>query len=122
MNCALPVVFNLSGFDFGHFFDSTFVRFDLFFKTASHHQHHQVVERPRDVETTALGAALCAGIGAGVWTPETVADESAAAKRTGVSVVERVFEPAMSSAVREKLCGRWDRAVQSSLGWAIDEA
>jgi glycerol kinase len=78
------------------------------------------VGRPRDVETTALGAALCAGVGAGVWTPEHIADEISAETRTGESVVERIFEPQMETEIREQLCKRWDLAVSSSLGWATD--
>lgn len=79
------------------------------------------VERPRDVETTALGAALCAGVGSGVWNFEYIANEAAAAERSGESVVERVFIPTMEVQRREQLCDRWNLAVSSSLGWATNE-
>eukprot|EP00040_Diaphanoeca_grandis_P001618 m.19000 g.19000 ORF g.19000 m.19000 type:complete len:554 (-) comp12300_c0_seq1:81-1742(-) len=76
------------------------------------------VERPRDIETTALGASLCAGVGAGVWTPEQVADEVTAAENSGHSIVERVFECDMDTITRTALCTKWNRAVEASFGWA----
>ena len=69
------------------------------------------VERPADVETTAMGAAIAAGLGAGVWSS---VDE--VASTTGQ--IERAFDPAISPAEREARCGRWKRAVESSFGWA----
>ena len=74
------------------------------------------------METTALGAALCAGVGAGVWTTDVITNDAAAEARSGESVVERVFEPAMTPEMRDVLCERWNRAVESSLGWAVDES
>ena len=68
------------------------------------------VERPVVRETTALGAALLAGLAAGFYAdPRAVA----AARQ-----VERRFEPAISSAARERLLGDWTRAVERSRGWA----
>lgn len=69
------------------------------------------VERPAQVETTALGAAALAGISAGIWRD---ADDFASAQ-------EPVrFEPAMAAAERETLRRGWQRAVNAALAWASD--
>lgn len=68
------------------------------------------IERPAVVETTALGAALLAGLAVGFFAS---ADDVAAARR-----VERTFEPRMSPAVRARLRSAWDEAVRRSLHWA----
>jgi len=59
--------------------------------------------RPGLVETTALGAALLAGIGAGRW--------SAASDLQAVREPGATFEPAMRRSERERLYGRWREAV-----------
>jgi glycerol kinase len=61
------------------------------------------VERPTVIETTALGAALLAAIGAGWYRG---LDEAAAVWRA-----ERRFEPTMSAERRAQLLGGWHRAV-----------
>ncbi len=61
------------------------------------------VRRPAMAETTALGAAMLAGLAAGVWRSPT---ELAALNRAG-----RVFRPAMRAAERERLVGGWQAAV-----------
>ena len=61
------------------------------------------VLRPVVRETTALGAALMAGLGAGVFSSM---DELA-----GLWQLERRFEPSMSQAVREEHLARWHQAV-----------
>ena len=68
---------------------------------------------PEIVETTALGAAYLAGIGAGVWDQDEVAERWREAER---------FEPKMSDAQRETLMDEWHRAVERSRGWASSEA
>jgi glycerol kinase len=57
------------------------------------------VERPRVPETTALGAAFLAGLGAGLYRS---LDEIAAAWQR-----DRHFDPKMQAAEREKLVTRW---------------
>jgi glycerol kinase len=57
------------------------------------------VERPRVAETTALGAALLAGFGAGLY--RSLDEVSGAWQR------DRRFEPAMAAAERERLVARW---------------
>ncbi len=71
------------------------------------------VERPRVTETTALGAALLAGIATGVWK-----DAEAA---TATWELDRRFEPRMPAAERERRLSGWHRAVERSRGWARDD-
>ncbi len=68
------------------------------------------VLRPTVTETTALGAAYLAGLGAGIWQTR---DELAASWR-----VERRFEPTRDSAWAEGAMAGWRRAVDRSLRWA----
>ena len=69
-----------------------------------------VVERPAVVETTALGAALLAGLAAGFFADATaVAD----ARR-----VERRFEPRITAEERRRMLATWRDAVERSKGWA----
>jgi glycerol kinase len=63
------------------------------------------VERPRDLEVTARGAAGLAGIASGVWADR---DEFAAA--TGDELT--VFEPTMPAEQRDELYTGWKRAVE----------
>ena len=66
------------------------------------------VLRPKVTETTALGAAYLAGIGAGVL------DEATIEKRWAV---ERRFDPTMEVSARDRLHADWKRAVERSLKW-----
>jgi glycerol kinase len=66
------------------------------------------VERPRVLETTALGAGLLAGLGVGFWSSHRDLDR---ARR-----VERVFEPRRSRAWREAEYARWQGAIATVLG------
>ena len=67
------------------------------------------VERPKILETTALGAAGLAGIAIGLWKDR---GEFSRLRR-----VERVFHPKPRSAAREALYARWKEAVARSRGW-----
>ena len=67
------------------------------------------VERPDQVETTALGAAGLAGLALGVW--KSPAEFLAGRKFTR-------FEPAMGAAQREAHLSGWRRAVAAALAWA----
>jgi glycerol kinase len=60
-------------------------------------------------ETTALGAALLAGVGAGAWTQDDVARRQGDRAR---------YEPAMAAAQRDELLAQWRRAIQRAKGWA----
>ncbi|MDQ3759060.1 MAG: glycerol kinase GlpK [Actinomycetota bacterium] len=68
---------------------------------------------PEIAETTALGAAYLAGIGADVWEPDEVAERWREAAR---------YEPGMSDDEREALMDEWHRALERSRGWASSEA
>ncbi|WP_379548008.1 glycerol kinase [Qipengyuania sp. DSG2-2] len=65
------------------------------------------VERPDFVETTALGAAIAASVGAGLH-PDL--PSAAQAMRGGV----RSFEPAMGNAVRDARLARWKKALAAA--------
>ena len=66
------------------------------------------VQRPRVIETTALGAGLLAGLGAGVWSSPAELERA----RRG----ERTFRPRRPRAWREAEYGRWRRAVETLIG------
>ena len=68
---------------------------------------------PEIAETTALGAAYLAGIGAGKWSVEEVGEMWGEAAR---------YEPRMDDAERERLLERWAEAVGRSRGWARPDA
>ena len=67
------------------------------------------VERPKALESTALGAAFMAGLAAGAWTGVQEVE--------ALRVVDRVFEPRMPAAQREGLRDRWREAVARAKGW-----
>jgi glycerol kinase len=64
------------------------------------------VERPRMVETTALGAAFLAGLAVGVWSSR---DEIGKSFKVG-----KRFEPRMKPEDRERQLAKWRRAVQAA--------
>jgi len=66
------------------------------------------VRRPRHTETTALGAAFLAGLGAGLWTEADLA---------GLWKLEREFEPRMSRDEADTMQSRWRQAVERSRSW-----
>ena len=68
------------------------------------------VRRPRHTETTALGAAFLAGLGAGTWND---------ADLSGLWKLDREFEPKMSRDEADTLQKRWRDAVERSRGWAL---
>jgi glycerol kinase len=68
------------------------------------------IERPRNVETTALGAAMMAGLGAGLWKS---VDELSAIRQN-----DRTFTPATTANDRQAKQKIWHRAVQRSQNWA----
>lgn len=70
------------------------------------------VRRPKQTETTALGAAFLAGLGAGVWSDGDLAR---------LWQLDREFTPAMSRDQAETLQTRWRDAVNRSLGWTLPD-
>jgi glycerol kinase len=70
------------------------------------------VRRPRQTETTALGAAFLAGLGVGVWSDADLA---------GLWKLDREFEPRMSRDQADELQTRWRKAVERSRAWATPD-
>jgi len=66
------------------------------------------VERPKIVETTALGAAYLAAFAVGFWKREEI-------KKNWQ--LDQTFEPAMEEAKQEKLYKGWQKAVKRTMGW-----
>ena len=68
------------------------------------------VERPRNVETTALGAAMLAGLGAGVWKDiDTL---------TQIREVDRKFAPTITANDRRGRMKIWKKAIRRARNWA----
>ena len=67
------------------------------------------VRRPVHTETTALGAAYLAGLGAGLWSDADLAT---------LWKLDREFEPRMSRDQADTLQSRWREAVMRSRRWA----
>jgi glycerol kinase len=70
------------------------------------------IDRPRMVESTALGAAFLSGLSAGLWHG---IDEVGALRET-----DALFLPEGDETVSAALCGTWHRAVERAAGWAED--
>jgi glycerol kinase len=68
------------------------------------------IVRPAQLETTAMGAAFLAGIGAGIW------KSTAELERTWH--IDRAFEPSITQDERDTRYSTWKRAVDRSRGWA----
>ncbi|MFG6365279.1 glycerol kinase GlpK [Schaedlerella sp.] len=71
------------------------------------------VNRPRCVETTAMGAAYLAGLAVGYWK-----DIEDVKQNWGI---DKIFVPAIEPEKREKMFKGWKRAVTCSYGWAKEE-
>ena len=68
-----------------------------------------VVQRPRVIETTALGAAFLAGLGIGFWNDRKDVIDA--------WQIDKVFEPDMNADVRNKLYSGWKKAVDRARSW-----
>jgi glycerol kinase len=66
------------------------------------------VERPKVIESTAMGAAYLAGIQAGLWKKSDIVKNR---------VIEKKFTSTMESALRDKLYKGWKKAVERTMGW-----
>ena len=69
-----------------------------------------VVERPAELESTARGAAMLAGVGAGLF--------KAQGEAARMARVARSFEPAMGADERAARRGGWQEAVRRTRGGA----
>ncbi len=66
------------------------------------------VERPRIIETTALGAAYLAGLATGYWQRDELEEKWQ---------LDRSFHPGMENAQQEELYRGWQKAVKRTMGW-----
>ena len=71
------------------------------------------VQRPRCVESTAMGAAYLAGLAVGYWTGLADVLRNRA--------IDRVFYHSIGQAERDKRLKGWEKAVKYAFGWAKDE-
>ena len=68
------------------------------------------VFRPKNVETTALGAAFCAGLATGFWaSKEDILDNWK---------VDRIFTPDLDEVENENRYCQWKKAVERSKNWS----
>lgn len=67
------------------------------------------VERPKIIESTALGAAFIAGITIGIWKKETLVKKKS---------IDRTFKPKMDEYTRHLLYTQWHNAVKRCMNWA----
>ena len=70
------------------------------------------VERPEVVETTALGAAMFAGLAVGFWTKDDLAK---------TWQLDRRFTAEMDETTRAKRYAGWQKAVKRSMDWALED-
>ncbi len=66
------------------------------------------VNRPKNIETTALGAALLAGLAVNFWTMEELIQQRE---------IEKVFIPLMDEEKRKKLYTGWLKAIEKAKNW-----
>ena len=71
------------------------------------------INRPKVVETTALGAAYLAGLAVGFYSSKDDIKNS--------WIIDKEFIPGMEEAKRAKLYKGWKKAVQRSLDWAKED-
>jgi glycerol kinase len=71
------------------------------------------VVRPKNTESTVLGAAYLAGLAVGYWP-----DKETIARQWGV---DRVFKPTMDAKARSSVRAQWKRALGRAGGWAADQ-
>ncbi len=67
------------------------------------------VERPKNLETTALGAAMMAGLGAGLWKhPDELAH---------IREVDQLFRPTTTKKDRSTKLKQWRKAIKRAKNW-----
>lgn len=70
------------------------------------------VERPSVIESTATGAAYLAGLACGLWTMEFLKQQRQ---------IDRTFSAIMPNEKQQRLLKRWNKAVERTKGWLLDE-
>ncbi len=68
---------------------------------------HQTIDRPTNIESTALGAGMLAGLGTGFW--------SHAGELQNVRKTDKIFTAEMSAIERSALLERWKTAVKQAI-------
>lgn len=71
------------------------------------------VNRPKCVETTAMGAAYLAGLAVGYWS-----DKEDVIKNWAI---DKTFEPSLEEKDRQAKVKGWNKAVKYSFGWAKED-
>jgi len=66
------------------------------------------VNRPKNIETTALGAALLAGLAIDFWSMDEIIEQRE---------IDRSFIPLMKEEKRNKLYAGWLKAVEKAMNW-----
>lgn len=66
------------------------------------------VERPKVIESTAMGAAYLAGIQTGLWKKADIVNNR---------VIEKKIKSTMEVSMRDKLYKGWKKAVERTMGW-----
>jgi len=66
------------------------------------------IERPKNIESTAFGAAYLAGMAIGLWKKEDILANK---------VIDSRFVPNMDDDRRTKLYNGWKKAVERTMGW-----
>ncbi|MGZ9763232.1 FGGY-family carbohydrate kinase [Mycoplasma sp. 5912] len=70
------------------------------------------VERPKNIETTALGASYLAGLAVGYWKDLEEIKQ--------INQIDRVFTPSFSQEKINHLLKGWQTAVKKTLNWTKD--
>lgn len=70
------------------------------------------VERPVVIESTAVGAAYLAGIGAGLWDMDSLSE---------YQEIDKTFEPDIDIDLRDRLYKKWQKAVKRTMNWVEKE-
>ncbi|MCL4126010.1 UNVERIFIED_CONTAM: hypothetical protein GTU68_033848 [Idotea baltica] len=69
------------------------------------------VHRPKVIESTAMGAAFLAGIEVGMWQQSDINQKRA---------LDKIFESTFEEEKRDRLYGKWQKAVKRTKGWELD--
>ncbi len=69
------------------------------------------VHRPKVIESTAMGAAYLAGIQVGLWQQSDI-DQN--------RDIDKIFKPTFDSDKRDRLYGKWQKAVKRTKGWELE--
>ena len=69
------------------------------------------VERPQQLESTALGAAMLAGLATGFWTRDQLLE---------IRGLDQQFNPQMPAEERETRYKGWQKAVKRTMGWLAE--